>query len=182
MFERVSNSPEDLLANAILSRNSTGLWLISGPSGSGKTTWCANVVAEARVLGLTLGGFICPAVIQDGKKIGFDLLNIASGEKRRLGTSSSENDKTTMGCWQMDEGVLAWGNEIIKGLRNEDIIIIDEIGPLELEKSQGYWAALEFLDEGFYRTALVVVRPALLPVAQKRWPAARPLLLKRIKV
>jgi nucleoside-triphosphatase len=120
--------------------------------------------------------------MQDGKKIGFDLLNIASGEKRRLGTSSSEYTKTTMGCWQMDEGVLAWGNEIIMGLHDEDIIIIDEIGPLEFEKNLGFWSALEFLDESAYRTALVVVRPALLPVARKRWPAARLLMLEKIKV
>ncbi len=178
MFERVSNSPEDLLAIAILNKISTGLWLISGPSGSGKTTWCAKVVSQARALGKTLGGFICPAVLLDGKKIGIDLLNIATGEKRHLGINSSINGKTTIGCWQMDESVLVWGNEIIAGLQDEDIIIIDEIGPLELEKGLGYWHALDLLDEGCYRTALVVVRPALLPMAQKRWPVARVLPLE----
>jgi hypothetical protein len=180
MLDRVSNSPEDFLANAILSRNSSGMWLVSGPSGSGKTTWCANIVVQARSLGLTFGGFICPAVIQDGKKTGIDLMNVASGEKRHLGICSSDDGKTTIGCWQMDEGVLAWGNEIIAGLQNEDIIIIDEIGPLELERGLGYWHALTLLDEGCYRTALVVIRPALLPVAQQRWSAARMLTLEKV--
>jgi len=180
MIDCVSNSPEDFLANAIYGKSSTGLWLISGPSGSGKTTWCAKLVAQAPALGMTLGGFICPAVIQAGQKIGIDLLNVSSGEKRRLGMCSSDNDKTTIGCWQMDESVLAWGNEIIAGLQDEDIIIIDEIGPLELEKGQGYWHALTLLDEGCYRMALVVVRTALLPVAQKRWPTARVLNLEMV--
>ncbi len=180
MFDRVSNSPEDLLANAILSKNSTGLWLISGPSGSGKTTWCANIVAQARALGMTLGGFICPAVIQDGKKIGIDLMNVTSGEKRHLGIYSRDNGIKTIGCWQMDESVLSWGNEIIVGLQDEEIILIDEIGPLELEKGLGYRYALNFLDEGSYRTALVVVRPTLLPVAQERWSDARVLMLETI--
>jgi nucleoside-triphosphatase THEP1 len=107
-------------------------------------------------------------------------MNVGSGEKRRLGICSSENAKTTIGCWQMDESVLAWGNEIIAGLQDEDIIIIDEIGPLEIEKGQGYWHALTLLDEGCYRTALVVIRPVLLPVAQQRWPAARTLTLEKI--
>ena len=173
MIDRVSNSPEDFLANVIYSRNSTGLWLISGPSGSGKTTWCTKVAAQARALGMTLGGFICPAVFEDGEKTGIDLMNIATGEERRLGICSSDDGITTIGCWQMDESVLAWGNEIIAGLKDEDIIIIDEIGPLELEKGLGYRHALTLLDEGCYRTALVVVRPALLPMAQKRWTTAR---------
>jgi len=172
MFDRVSNSPEDFLANAILSRNSTGLWLISGPSGSGKTTWCANIVAQARALGMALGGFICLAVSQDGKKIGIDLMHVTSGEKRRLGICSSDDGKKTIGCWHMDESVLTWGNEIITGLKDEEIILIDELGPLELEKGLGFWHALHLLDEGRFRTALVVVRPALLSLAQKRWPVA----------
>jgi nucleoside-triphosphatase THEP1 len=178
MFDRVSNSPEDLLANAIFSKNSTGLWLISGPSGSGKTTWCAKIITQARALGMTVGGFICPAVIQNGKKIGIDLMNVASGEKRHLGIRSSDTSKNTIGGWQMDESVLTWGNEIIAALKDEDILIIDEIGPLELEKGLGYWQALQLLDEGRYRTALVVVRPALLPLAQKRWPLAKVLNLE----
>lgn len=180
MLERISNSPEDILANAIYGKISSSLWLISGSSGSGKTTCCAKIVAQALSLGMTVGGFISPAVFQAGEKIGINLVNVATGENRRLGVYSRDNDKNTIGCWQMDESVLAWGNEIIARLQNEDIIFIDEIGPLELENGLGYWHALTLLDEGCYRIALVVVRPALLPVAQKRWPNARIINLEMV--
>ena len=49
----------------------------------------------------------------------------------------------TVGCWHMDEAVLAWGNQIIAGLKDEDVIIIDELGPLELEDGYGYQQALQ---------------------------------------
>ena len=51
--------------------------------------------------------------------------------------------------------------------------MIDELGPLELEEGHGYQEALRLLDEERYHTALVVVRPALLPLACLRWPDAQ---------
>jgi nucleoside-triphosphatase THEP1 len=72
----------------------------------------------------------------------------------------------------MDEKVIEWGNEIISGLIDQDIIVIDELGPLELEDGDGYQQALHLLDEGRYRTAFIVVRPALLSIAKLRWPQA----------
>jgi nucleoside-triphosphatase THEP1 len=161
----------------LLSKESI-LTLITGPSGAGKTTFCAEFVVQMQGTGSSVGGFICPAVFEGGKKIGIDLLNVASGERRRLGLRTYNKGETTVGCWQLDESVLAWGNQILAGLKHEDIIIIDELGPLELEDGYGYQEALHLLDEGRYRTAFVVVRPALLPLARLRWPQAQVLELE----
>jgi hypothetical protein len=54
------------------------------------------------------------------------------------------------------------------------------VGPLELEEGYGYQEALRLLDEGRYRAALVVVRPALLALARVRWPQAQVLDLERM--
>ena len=82
----------------------------------------------------------------------------------------------------MDEAVFAWGNQIISGLKDEDVIIIDELGPLELEDGYGFQEALHLLDEGRYRTAFVVVRPALLPLAQLRWSNSQVFELESVTV
>jgi len=132
-----------------------------------------------QVTGSSLGGFICPAVFAGGKKTGIDMLNVASGERRRLGKRSQIEGESTVGCWQLDESVIAWGNRILAGLKDEEIIVIDELGPLELEEGYGYQEALRLLDEGRYRAALVVVRPALLTLARLRWPQAQVLNLER---
>ncbi len=179
MLDRVSNSPANLLATIVSKKASTGLWVISGPSGAGKTKLCADMTAQTQENGVTVGGLICPAVFEGGKKIGIDLLDISSGKRQRLATHSCDMDNSTIGCWQMDESMIAWGNQILTGLKDEDVIVIDEIGPLEFEKGCGFQEALRLLDEDRYRTALVAVRPALLTRACSRWPQAQVLMLEK---
>jgi nucleoside-triphosphatase len=114
------------------------------------------------------------------KKVGIEQLDISTEEQRQLGVRCNGTSISTVGCWHMDESVIAWGNQIIAKLKDEDVIIIDELGPLELEDGYGYQQALNLLDEGRYRTAFVVVRPALLPIAQVRWPHARTFSLEGV--
>jgi nucleoside-triphosphatase THEP1 len=157
---------------------SQSLVLLTGPSGSGKTTFCRKLVAQVHGTNALVGGFICPAVFENGKKIGIDMLNVASGERRRLGKRSQARKGATVGGWQLDRDVLAWGNQILRNLKDEALIVIDEIGPLELEDGYGYQEALHLLDERRYQKALVVVRSSLLPLAKLRWPRAQVLDLE----
>ena len=166
----IHNSPDLLLASFISEKRQKSLVLITGPSGSGKTACCTELVSQAREQGFSVGGILCPAVFERGKKVGIDQLDISTRERRRLGIRSNSTGNGMVGRWQMDESVIARGNQIIAGLESEDVIIIDELGPLELEEGYGYQEALRLLDEGCYRTAFIVVRPALLPLAQLRWP------------
>jgi nucleoside-triphosphatase len=154
------------------------LTFLTAPRGAGKTTFCWGLVTQVHETGALVGGFICPAVFEDGKKIGIDMVDVASGERRRLGMRSSEVE-TTIGCWQLDENVIQWGNQILAGLKDEDFIVIDELGPLELEEGYGFQEAMRLLDEKRYRAALVVVRPSLLQLARLRWPGAQVLDLAR---
>lgn len=178
----ILNSPDSLLAGFFSQKNAKYLILITGPSGSGKTTFCTRLASLSSEAGLSVGGILCPAVFEGGQKVGIEQLDISSGERQRLGVRSKDAGDSTVGCWHMDETVLDWGNQIIAGLKDEDVIIIDELGPLELEDGYGYQGALHLLDEGRYRTAFVVVRPALLPLAQLRWPQSQVFELESVTV
>ena len=170
MNDCISNSPADMLANTLLNETSRGLWIVSGSSGAGKTIFCAELIAQAKNASLSVGGILCPAVYEGGEKVDIDQIDIRTGERRRLGTRSGGTGETTVGCWQMDESVLAWGNAILASLKDEDLIVIDELGPLELEEGCGYQEALRLLDESRYQVAVVAVRPALLSLVRLRWP------------
>jgi nucleoside-triphosphatase THEP1 len=115
-------------------------------------------------------------VFGGGKKVAIDQIDLASGERKRLGERVRNGGM--VGYWQLDEGVIAWGNQILAGLNDKDLIIIDELGPLELEDGHGFQQALRLLDKRRYRAAVVVVRPALLPLARLRWPTAEVFALK----
>jgi hypothetical protein len=48
----------------------------------------------------------------------------------------------------------------------------DELGPLEWQHGQGWSAGLAAVETRAFLTALVVVRPSLVELAQARWPDA----------
>ncbi len=58
---------------------------------------------------------------------------------------------------------LAWGNEVVRRALAgpADLVLLDEVGPLELAAGEGFLPALKML-LGREKAGLVVVRPALL--------------------
>jgi nucleoside-triphosphatase len=148
-----------------------GLTLVTGPRGVGKTRWCIALADHARSLGLDLRGLVSPAVMEAGQKIGIDLLDLASGERRRLAYRKGEADGDIATTdWQMVSETLQWGNTILENIHSCEIFILDEVGPLEFEKGLGLTAGLRFVDAHRDIPTFVVVRPSLLDSARQRWP------------
>jgi hypothetical protein len=54
------------------------------------------------------------------------------------------------------------------------LLVLDELGVLELVHGTGFTAGLELLDTAVFPTAIAVVRPALLATAQRRWESVYP--------
>lgn len=52
-------------------------------------------------------------------------------------------------------------------LPNFDYLVVDELGPLELERGEGLTNAIELLKSDEYKKALVVVRPYLVEKAKE---------------
>lgn len=150
------------------------LFIVSGLSGAGKTTWCRDVIELAREQGLRVAGLLSPAFFENDHKTAIDLQDVAGGERRRMARLlQQERTAVTTGRWSFDPAVIAWGNELLQNLPAHDLLVIDELGPLELLQDQGLTAGLRLIDEEAYRIALVVIRPSLLPRAQARWPQAQ---------
>ena len=187
-------SPDCLLASFFMEQapNGPGLFFLSGPSGAGKTTWCARLLALAHQRGLPAHGLISPPVWAAGQKIAIDLLDVHSGERRRLATARSAvagdsqpsalDGPATRG-WFFSPATLDWGNDKLLSLQRAlrrphapdggGLLLVDELGPLEFLHGQGLQAALTLLDAWQAGWACVAVRPSLLPLAQARWPAGR---------
>jgi nucleoside-triphosphatase THEP1 len=69
--------------------------------------------------------------------------------------------------------VIAWGNEVLRAATPCDVLIVDELGTLEFDRGEGWLTGLSAIDAGDYRLGVVVIRPELLAVAQRRWPHAQ---------
>jgi len=150
------------------------LWILTGRRGSGKTTLCRRLAAEAKALGWDVAGVISPAVFDGGEKTGIEVIDLRSGNSRLVARRPVDADGSgsVRPAWIFDQIALAWGNQMLAGVLPCDMLIVDELGPLEFEAGVGWSAGLKALDSRVYQVGLVTIRPELLKVARARWPFA----------
>ncbi len=135
--------------------------LLSGASGSGKTTICLYVISAAQQAGKDVRGLVTPGrYAADGVRTGIDLVDPATGQRWPMADRALD-DQDTGRRWRFRPDALARGSALLQASRGCDLLVIDEIGPLELLEGGGWVCALDVLQAGLYRQALVVVRPSL---------------------
>jgi nucleoside-triphosphatase THEP1 len=152
------------------------LWLLTGTSGTGKTTFCRILAQHACSLGWEVAGLLSPAWIEDGQKIGILAEDLRSREQHPLAYSAPQPQADLqLGQWYFDKQVLQWGRCVLENSSPCDLLIVDELGPLEFEAEGGFWTAFAVISARNYRTGCVVIRPSLMAQACTRWPWAQPL-------
>lgn len=150
--------------------------LLTGDRGSGKTAVCHRLAHQARAAGWDVAGLLSPAVLDKGLKVAIDALDLRSGERRRLAhirTAAPSPEELCTPAWCFDTATIAWGNQVLARATPCDLLIVDELGTLELERDQGWTAGIAAVNTNRYRQAWVVVRRELLLVAQQLWPMAQ---------
>ncbi len=160
--------------------SSSRLWIFTGPIGAGKTALCQRLIVEAQGQGWDVAGIFSPGVYQDGQKVAIDALDVRGNERRRLAWRIENEESGIIHTqeWRFDPETLRWGNAVFETAIPCDFLVVDEIGPLELERGQGWIAALSAIDSRAYRLGVVVLRPSLLALAA-RWSPAHVLAVRR---
>ncbi len=157
-----------------MTTDSNELWLLTGPRGVGKTRFCQNLIQFAKDKDLSVNGLICPPGFTGDTKTAIHLLDLNSGKQRLLArVKTQETNELTTDHWIFDPQVLEWGNQLLADIPACDLLIIDELGPLEFKRGQGWQNAFKALEVQNYRAAVVVIRPELLVEAQTRWKNTR---------
>ncbi len=157
------------------------LFLITGSRGAGKTTFCSRLVDAAREAGWRAAGVLSRPVFEGARRTAIDAEDLRTGETRRLANavapgsgaapSSGQVTPGTKG-WQFDPAALAWGDQILAASTPCDLLVVDELGPLEFERGEGWQSGLAAVDSRQYAIALVVIRAELLGEALLRWGEA----------
>ncbi|MCS7247826.1 MAG: nucleoside-triphosphatase [Anaerolineales bacterium] len=156
------------------------LWLVVGESGSGKTTFCQTLVAVVRQRGVKVRGLLSPARFEGGMKVGIEVQDLHSEEKRPLAWHRAfalhppfSSEPVAVGEWLLDAEALEWGNRVLREAIPCDLLVVDELGPLEFLRGKGWQAAFAALDSGAYRLALITVRESLRSAVHARWRVGR---------
>jgi nucleoside-triphosphatase len=152
----------------------TRICIITGPLLAGKTHFCNWLIDQARAKGYILAGIICPPIFTDQQKTGISIEDIKTHHRKTLAIIRTNETKGILtDHWVFDEEVMAWGNQILANTEGCDLLLVDELGPLEFDRQQGWQNGLHAIDQGSYKIAVVVIRPALVDKAIERWPHAQ---------
>lgn len=138
----------------------------------GKSTVCAELVELAGGRGYRCGGIITLA--QDGER---HVVNARTGVRRRLTRSSREGPAVIQGRFRFNPETLEWAKQVLGRATPCDLLVVDEIGPLEVVRGEGWAGALDVVRQGAYAVAVVVVRPELVDTVAALLPRMEPEVL-----
>lgn len=118
-------------------------FLLTGPSGIGKTTIILKVTDALRMRKFEVGGMVSREVRVEGKRVGFELLDLASGRRGWLAHVELEVGPR-IGKYRVNTHDLEniGVNSLLKAVDHSDAVVCDEIGPMELT-SAGFRRAVE---------------------------------------
>jgi nucleoside-triphosphatase THEP1 len=142
--------------------------ILTGKRGVGKSTVCRKAVGLAEARQYTCGGILTLSRLDGGR----DVLDVQSGQVRRLTLEPGVNAGVPQGRFCFDPETLAWGNDALTCALGCHLLVVDELGPLEIERGEGWLGAFDALREAEYTLALVVVRPELLVQVQFKLPTS----------
>jgi nucleoside-triphosphatase THEP1 len=136
-------------------------WIITGERGVGKTTFCRKLAEEAGTSGWDVAGLLSLPRCEGGVKTGIEILDLRAGASRMLASARPDELEGFRFCgWTFSEAALEWGNRVLRHATPCDLLLVDEIGPMELDEGRGMTACLQELQSEAYRLAIAVVRPA----------------------
>jgi nucleoside-triphosphatase THEP1 len=147
--------------------------VLTGQVHVGKTTVCRKVADWAQQRGRRVRGILTlPIFDDDGSRLGIEALDLASGQQRELARVDRDWGGPCMGPYHFDPAALRWGEDLVEQAiaGGCDLLVVDEIGRLELEMDSGFRRVLPLLANNTLPRSLLVVRATLLEALRTRVP------------
>jgi nucleoside-triphosphatase THEP1 len=135
------------------------LVVLSGPSGSGKTTTCRRLISACSERGLDVSGLV---TVAERREEGAErwVEDLRSAQRQLLAHEMPPGSKVGP-RWRFCTEGLAWGDRMLARACPTDVLVIDEVGPLELLHGAGWRRGVQLALAGSFRLAVVAVRPPL---------------------
>ncbi len=144
--------------------------MITGEVHEGKTTFAHSVINLLLKEKIKVSGFLAIAINENGERKGFNLYDIEKGESSNLCTVVKTENGVQTGKYYFNEEAIKKGSAILDpgNLSGTQLVVIDEIGPLEL-KGQGWSNAIDNLTRNMTTPQLWIVRNGIIEKITRRW-------------
>ncbi len=112
------------------------LIFVTGPPSVGKTSVLLRSANGLKNRGYLIGGMISREVREGGVRVGFEIMDFSTGQRGWLAhVNQPAGPKVSKYRVNLtDLGAIGVGS-ILDAIRNADMVIVDEIGPMELFSS-----------------------------------------------
>jgi len=124
------------------------IFILSGAINSGKSTYIENIIKQAQKCNYKINALLSSAYFENNEKVGYDLYLIPDGEKRLLARTYPFDKAKKFRRFYFSEQTINWANnylislKAVEAIEESEIVIIDEIGHLELNK-EGFYPGLK---------------------------------------
>ena len=151
--------------------------LLTGPQGSGKTGSVISLAESLRRYGLAIRGVASVCIMDEGSRAGYDVLDLHTGDRVALCRTGARDQPLSAGQFSFFREGFEFGFRILLNNTHQEraeLVILDEVGPLELD-GKGWSPALSEILRGDSTLLLLTVRPKLVDQVCHRWnlqPAA----------
>jgi len=116
--------------------------------GVGKTTVVQKVIAILKDKGLKVGGISCPEIRVNNIRVGFEIIDLLTGNRGVL-SHIDQDSGPRVGKYRVNlQGLSNIGVDgLNNAIRDADYIVIDEVGPMELQ-GEDFQEAVKNIVEG----------------------------------
>ncbi|GET29399.1 hypothetical protein SD074_16010 [Prolixibacter sp. SD074] len=112
------------------------IFILSGERGQGKTGYAREIINLLRQKGVSVNGIYSDRVLNDDETIGYDIVDIKSGEREIFLRLTGEPQFEQIGRYYIHPNGLRMGtNSLLTDGSECDLVVIDEVGQLELKDS-----------------------------------------------
>ena len=151
--------------------------IITGERSEGKTTFLKNIISIFKAEEQGIQGFLSLAIFENETKIGYNLLNISDNKEMKFISENESQGMIKFRKYYFSNDAIAYGNNILMSYSNtNDILIIDEIGPWELEGG-GWFEGINMLTKFSRYKMIWVVRKEILDDVIKKWDLINPVII-----
>ncbi|HAH05728.1 MAG TPA: hypothetical protein DCM05_04245 [Elusimicrobia bacterium] len=146
------------------------VFFVTGERGAGKSTLIAELAQSLREAKLSVGGVLAQGLWKEGRREGFDAVDLLTGQARPLCRRGAVEGWTPLRAFSFSPEGLEFGRRALADARlhEVDVLLIDEVGPFELQG--GGWASeLDVLVSQRRKPMVWVVRSSLVDAVKERW-------------
>jgi len=150
------------------------VFIVTGNVHGGKSTFIRECIDRCKEKGLSVEGILAGGTFRDGERDTFSLTHIREGKTYELACRQKKPGWFRYRKYYFNPESFEKGLSIItRGLNEEaDVIVLDEIGPMELS-GRGWYRALQLLDRNYSIPQVWVVRKKILKEVLDRWNIPR---------